>query len=198
MKRTIVLIIAVIIIGGSFLWWQQKRSLSITQTQNNSNQLAEWQLYKNNDLKISFSYPKNWGEINKKIESDHVILALAVFNNAVFLGADNGKKALVGRGGYWGDEAEFIINQNYINDFCNDKNNCEIKTNQYGITFAREKRLFSDLGYPTPHESIFYYLFNPKTELKGIIISNERLINNNIESLESKMDSIIDSIEFVD
>lgn len=193
MKKTIVLIITIIIIGGSFLWWQQKRSLSITQ--NNSNQSAEWQLYKDNDLKISLSYPKDWGEINKKIESDHVILA--VFNNDVFLGADNGKKSL-GRGGYWGDAAEFIINQDYVNNFCNDKNNCEIKTNQYGITFAREKRLFSDLGDPTPRESIFYYLFNPKTEFKGTIISNERLIDNNIESLESKMDSIIDSIEFID
>ena len=163
-------------------------------------QTKDLQTYNNDELKISFNYPNEWGQLVQKDEPDHIALQV---NNRIFLGTDNGEDSL-GRGGYWGDPANLIVNQEYINNFCNDKSDCEIKTNQQGITFARNiEKEYSTFG-SDPVEAVFYYLFNPKSEYRGVIISGVNLDNDNIlvgENIqfdESDMELLIDGLNFID
>lgn len=153
----------------------------------------KWQLYKNNKLKISFLFPEELGIIEEKDESDHIILTAS---SSLFLGADNGGES-VGRGGYWGDEAKFINNEEYIKYYCKNKNNCTVDINKNDILYAKEIiDNFSEWG-SEPHKTIFYLLHNSKSEYRGIIISNQRFAEKNISNIEDIFEKIIDSIKFV-
>lgn len=191
MKKSIIIIVVLIACGSIVLYLWQVKFQVVPQTDLDKN--SGLQQFKNDDLKLSFDYPKEWGEISIKNEPDHISLAIDL---DVFLGADNGGDSM-GRGGYWGDEAVLITDQNYVNNFCNGKVDCQIMTNKSGIIFAREKKLFDSLSDQNQRDSIFYYIFNPKSKFRGIILSDEGLINMNIESIESKIDSLVDSIEFI-
>ena len=153
--------------------------------------------YENKTLSISFHYPENWGEITQEEDgTDHI--ALSIFKKPiVLLAADNGGESIA-RGAYWGDMAESIVSQDYIDNLCNVKNeaeSCQIKSNQYGIKYAKVVEEVIKFGEPTIETN--YYIFNSKSEFRGLIISTERLVTVDIDNLEDKLQSLVDSFKFI-
>lgn len=150
--------------------------------------------FTNNVLSLEFNYPEEFGVINIMEDgNDHY--GLRLFNEDIFLAADNGNES-VKRGAYWGDTAEFIDNQEYINNFCNEKKDCVVNNNSNGITFAKWNKEVKQLDGEVI-ESIYYYIYNSYSDYRGIIVSDERIKKHNFTDLEVKMDEMIDSFYFL-
>lgn len=153
--------------------------------------------YENKTLNISFSYPQDWGDVSQKKDgTDHI--ALSVFESSVvFLAADNGGES-VARGAYWGDSAELIDSQNYVNNLCDTKGeaqSCEIKTNSSGVQYAKVVEEVFQMGGGTIGTN--YYIYNPNSEFRGIILSTDRLREKDVSDLESKLQNLVDSLYFI-
>lgn len=218
------LLTAAIIGGGVYYWQNQKTSEKITsqidvadeqdekitsptpETKSADKeddvplkpQASNLKSYENKTLNISFSYPQDWGDVSQEKDgTDHI--SLSVFKSSIiFLAADNGGES-VGRGAYWGDNAELIDSQSYINNLCDTKSeaqSCEIKTNSSGVKYAKVVEEVLKFGDPTIETN--YYIYNPNSEFRGILLSTERLRSENINDLESKLQSLVDSFYFTD
>lgn len=222
---TIVLtiLLTAVIVGGGVYYWQnqeivngftpkdetsdeQKEKITTppleTETADKEDDLtsapetSNLKSYESDTLNIAFSYPQDWGNISQEKDgTDHI--ALSVFEKSIiFLAADNGSES-VGRGAYWGDSAGLIDSQGYINNLCDTKNeaqNCEIKTNPTGVKYAKVVEEVFKFGDPTIETN--YYIYNPNSKFRGIILSTERLKSKNISNLESKLQNLVDSFYF--
>lgn len=159
-------------------------------------QASNLKSYENKTLNVSFSYPQDWEDVSQeKNGTDHI--SLSVFESSIiFLAADNGGES-VARGGYWGDGAELIDSQSYINNLCDTKNeaqSCEIKTNSSGVKYVKVVEEVFKFGDPTIETN--YYIYNPNSGFRGIILSTERLRTKNISDLENKLQNLVDSFYF--
>jgi hypothetical protein len=154
--------------------------------------------YKNGTLNVAFSYPQDWGNVSQENEGTAHI-SLSVFEAAtIFLAAYNDDEG-PDRGAYWGDMAKLINSQSYINSLCNTKSeaqSCEIKTNSSGVKYAKVVEEVIKFGDPTVETN--YYIYNPNSTFRGIIISTERLREKGIENLEQKLQNLIESFYFTD
>lgn len=186
---------------------KQAKNKTKTSTQNSTstqNKKSNLKKYENKKLSISFSYPKELGKIKANISEtkDHISLALPkVSDNAIFLAADNGQTSTA-RGGYWGDWAENIDSKKFITDLCQLKSSytkdfidCKIKTNSSGITFSKVNKTIMEMGPRS--EAVNYYIFNPHSEYRDIILSTDQLKEAGVKNPEEKLDTIVRSLTFV-
>lgn len=198
MKKLVTLgIVSILIIGIAGCTTPQSTENDTPQNEEVSTN-QEVTNYHNITLDMTFDYPAEWEAVYQELDgTDH--LALSVFENStIFLAADSGGES-VARGAYWGDSAGLITNQDYIDSLCDtktDAQSCEIKTNSNGIRYAKVVEEVTKFGEPTIETN--YYLYHPKSDYKGIIVSTERLRAKNIENLEQKLDKLVDSINFLD
>lgn len=154
---------------------------------------ADFKRYDDEELGFGFALPEGWGEISKREEMNHRSLSLE--GGSVFLGADNGGEN-VGRGGYWGDSAELITDQDYITKLCEtktDAKSCEIRTNDAGLTYAKVTEDIVQFGPSV--EGINYYIFNPNNDYRGIILSTERLDEDGYDRAD--LQYIVDNFYFL-
>lgn len=158
--------------------------------------------YSNDQLKISFSYPKEWGLIEEKTELPLIGQITLVFSDDIFLSASNGYRN-ADRGGYWGDYAYFLNDQSTITDFCKEPftyperiKSCAILTNNNGIIYAKTQEEICTEG-GCSGLAVNYYLYNPNSEFRGLVISSDRLKDNNILELEEKLDELVNNLNFV-
>lgn len=109
-----------------------------------------------------------------------------------------------------GDLAFQIENETYIQNLCEIKANdefeegiisCEVLTNPQGVKYAKIIETVPIDPYSPDSEFIdvsFYYIYNPYSSYRGIIISSERFIKENIENIEPKIEVLVDSFAFIE
>lgn len=203
-KTVLVVVITAAIVGGLIYWWQTNAITGVRSTatpDEKGQQNIGVQPYKNDRLKLTFSYPKDMGPITEdELPPDgHVTLRLS---GDIFLAADSGERD-GDRGSYWGDYASFLNNQSTITNFCNEPftfpdriKNCNVLQNQNGISYAKtQEEICTEGGCSGIATS--YYIYNPNSEFRGIVISSDRLRDNSIPQLDEKLDEIVKSINFV-
>ena len=67
MKRVWVTLVSILVIGGAgYFGWQSWGKKPDNKTNNGSNQQQNLTKYTNSELGVSFSYPKEWGEVELK------------------------------------------------------------------------------------------------------------------------------------
>lgn len=200
----LVVLLTAVIVGSGAYYWQTKQAVNpfvsevkSKEVELTSTKTSNLESYENRTLNVAFSYPQDWGSISQENDgTDHV--ALSVFEAVtIFLAADNGDDS-VGRGAYWGDDAELIDSQKYVDDLCRTKSeaeSCAIKINSFGVEYAKVVEEVFKFGDSTIETN--YYIYNPNSEFRGIIFSTERLRGRNIQNLEEKLESLVDSFYFI-
>lgn len=173
-------------------------------------------IYKNQKLGIQFSHPSDWGTVEDSAERcqygeqekiinadlcEHVDLFFTDLSWPVNLlssysvlfsqrGAD--------RGGYWGDQAGKITSENFVTNYCNDKDKtkCKVYKNANNVLIARSIEEACTEG-GCAGEAIMYYVKSSHPVFFGIIISTDRFRNVAIQKLEQKMDNLVYSLKFL-
>jgi len=172
--------------------------------------LSKYSEYTDDTIGISFYYPKSWGEIiiddeptpgEEGIANRLLMLSTGVTDEKpdsyIFLHAATGESS--DRGGYWGDAAMYITDLNYINTYCNEKENCTTSTNKNGITVVKytNPEILHTPG-SDPVSYIQYLIFNPNADFHGIMISGVNLEYNmtNIPDIEEGLEEVINTLKF--
>lgn len=204
-KIVFAVVITAVIVGGLVYWWQNAATtkepsvdISTKQRQQEESSIQ----YQNDRLKLKFSYPRAWGAITEKDELPRIGQITLRLSGDIFLAADNSYHE-GGRGSYWGDYGTFLKNQASITNLCNKPfaspervKSCSILQNANGISYAKtQEEICTEGGCDGIATS--YYLYNPNSEFKGIVISSDRLRHNNIPQLEMNLDELVKSISFV-
>lgn len=170
-------------------------------------------VYRNTKLGIQFEYPSEWGVLEESVERgcyeaqekiteqdpcQHVDLLFMDLEWPVnllsaysVLFSQHG----VGRGGYWGDFAGSIKDEDFVKNYCNDKdkNKCRVYKNANGILVARS---IEDVGYGEG-EAVLYYIKSSHPVFFGLVLSTDRFQNVGIPNLEEKIDRLVDSLRFI-
>jgi len=160
--------------------------------------------YSNETIGLSFNYPKDLGSIifseGHETGQEEVAKVTLGFNAlteySTFL--HTVRDVPIGdRGGYWGDQATFIKDLEYINNFCEEKESCTIFTTANGITVAKltdttaESEGYSDPGVDE------YHIFHPDSEYFGIVISTHALLKAGIENEKQIISDLVESLKFL-
>lgn len=125
----------------------------------------EIERYINEEMRLSFDYPTEW-------ELSQTTGTAMKANDIVFMSI--GAPPYLGwdRGGWWGDLVYAIENADMIENFCDEPisilNNtnpddfveCEILTNEHGITYAKVHQLLYSEGFTKGPLNV-YYFHNP-------------------------------------
>jgi len=181
------------------------------QIEERAEYLTKYSEYVDETIGISFFYPKSWGNIviddeqipgEEGIANRLLMLSTGVIDEKpdsyIFLHAATGTG--IGRGGYWGDNAMEITNLDYINSYCNEKENCTTSTNKNGITIAKynNPEVLHTPG-SDPVSYIQYFIYNPNTDLHGIMISGVNLDYNmtNIPDIGEGLEEVADTLKFL-
>lgn len=158
--------------------------------------------YTNDRLKLAFSYPKDWGAITEKDELPLAGQVRLNISDEIFLVADNGERG-GDRGGYWGDYASFIKSESDVTNFCGNPftfperiQSCNILKNNNGISYAKTQEEICTEG-GCFGDATNYYFYNPNSEYTGIVMSSDRLKDNNILDLDKKLDEIAKGLRFL-
>ncbi|MEK9132659.1 MAG: hypothetical protein AAB606_03075 [Patescibacteria group bacterium] len=174
--------------------------------------------YTNKRLGIQFKYPSEWGPINYTpchdqtepiIEPDNCMyISLGFVDlNASFLSAHSvlAKQYPPERGGYWGDGAGNIINENFVANYCNARNSakCKVTKNSHNVLVARSIEDACTEG-GCLKDVVMYYIKAQSPEYLGIIFSTNGLKYQwgelrypPIPDMEKKMDDLIDTLKFL-
>lgn len=164
--------------------------------------------FTDNQLKLSFDYPENWGPVKKitkenfKKQAERILLTFSGISdgNILFLDAVNPDIEVMGRGGYWGDAAKAIKGIDDIKNYCLDKDNCSIFTNNNGVIIA--KHLFitgTEGGSETDIKTAQYYFYNQNSEFTSFAMSYVRIFKTDeVKRLENKFEQLIESVKFID
>ncbi len=147
-------------------------------------------------LKLSFLYPSFLGKIKiEKKENSYFLM----FGKDLFFVAINPNYEAPPRGSFFGDVGFDIDNKKYIEDYCENKENCTSFLNDNKILIVKHN--FMDFDFTTEEgEKLFshYYLYNPNTEYAGIVISPIRIENKYKDvDIDKLFNSIINSINFL-
>lgn len=166
----------------------------IIYNSNNLGNKSALTTFSDTEIWVSFSYPSSRWPITKDVETNswnkYLIILSKDWNT--FLAFHNGWTPLA-RWGFWWDQASAINNTWYISDFCQNKSNCTINTNTNWIQYAKYNEEYGEMWSDTINTRLMYYIFNPNSRYRGIIMSNERISNEPI----SNLDSIINSLSFL-
>ena len=152
----------------------------------------EMAAYSSDTLKLAFSYPTTWENLDMIDEPDHKALTI---DGNIFLGADNGEES-VGRGAYWGDDAELIVGADYISNYCDEveSDECAIYTNDNGVTYVKWTGEYG--GFEITVQTN-YYIYNSNSEYRGVILSAERLNDAGVENAEEDLEELVESLYFL-
>ena len=177
----------------------------------NSNSDEQQSIYSNETLGIQFEYPSEWGGIDEIAEQvcldmqideqkdpcQHISLKFKDLGDSVlFLSSSSVlySEDIMGRGGYWGDDAGLIEDENYIKKYCDDKkDDCKIYQNTNGIWVSKSQEYY----VPIDKDITIYNIKSNNPIFYGITASSERLENLDIENMQEKFDLIIDSLNFI-
>lgn len=204
-KIILAVVITALVVGGLVYWGQNPSNTSEPSTNiptEEEQKDTSLQEYKNDGLKLAFTYPKDWGVITEGDRFPYVGQIILRLFDTTFLAANNDFGG-GDRGGYWGDYAWFIGNQSSIINFCNDPfqfpdriESCSILQNENGISYAKtQEEICSEAGCSGIATN--YYLYNPNSEFRGIVISSAFLRDNNISRLDTQLDELVQSISFL-
>lgn len=183
MKKTLfgVCILSFILLGGCTLL--QKISNPNVST------------FSDTEIWVSFSYPSNWWEITKSSEENDgkkYLIGLSKDKENIFAVFHNGGTP-VARWGFWWDMAMNISGSAYVSSFCTGKTKCTVHTNSNDIPYVKYYYEAGVMGSEQTKSTIAYYLFNPNSDFRGIIVSNDRIPNEP----ESSLDTIVESFKFI-
>lgn len=168
---------------------------------------SKYNEYANDKIGIYFAYPKEWGELAAVEKSDgheegtaaNILVGVKQDDKTwgFFYAAAMPPKD--GRGGWWGDEALKITGQEYIDKFCEGKENCTVFTNKNGVAVAKLTNAsastegWSGSGYD------IYYIYNPKSEFHGITFYTVTLEEEKLfDDAKSGLAEVIDNFKFLE
>lgn len=174
--------------------------------------LSKYEQYIDEKIGVSFYYPKSWGEVTaleepiadgEGVASRWLALSTRVPGEDpqyyIFLSSAAAEGD--GRGGFWGDMAREIDGPDYINNFCQDKENCEVFTNESGITIAKQTNVEVPLNEATnATASVQYYIYNPNTIFHQMIISSANLEHTmtGLSDITGGLNEIANTLEFTE
>lgn len=169
--------------------------------------------YLDNEINLSFDYPKSWGEVEKfkwgGEEIDNVIeLKFTGLSQvtAIFLAAINPNTKETSPNLHWYSTGLSIKSENDVVDFCdntaslsplNKKKNCSTFKTKNSILVAKSQ---NNSYFDSPPKLIpFYYLYSPYSSFCGVVISSAGFYppeKANIDNLDEKLSKLVDSITF--
>ncbi len=174
--------------------------------------------YESADLGLGFYYPNAWGEpviIEEQGQTDGksggCVYQRAVSfpdlpdlggNSMIVLAAVNTTTCIApGRGGYWGDNGSTIVPYQAYMSVCEDggADVCETLKTKNGelvwhYRFPKYSVPFSDLELTGVNE---YQLYHDGHPLSGIILSDERLLENGYARYQDELRALVESISFM-
>jgi hypothetical protein len=151
-------------------------------------------IFSDAELWISFKYPNNWWTITKDFDINNwnkYLIMLLKWGNTFFVFHNWGTPSA--RWWFWWDSAININNISYINNFCKNKTNCTIKTNSNWVQYVKYNEEYFEMWNDTVKIRLMYYIFNPNSIYRWIIMSNERISGES----EFTLDNIVDSLLFL-
>ncbi len=147
------------------------------------------------ELRIAFYYPNTWWTPIKQYETwNQSTYGITLSNgtpNTLFLAAYNGNP-IAPRWAYWWDAALHINSSTFISNFCADKTACSWLMNSNGVPYIKWYFEQGEMGSDQTTTILLYYLFNPNSSFRGVIVSNERMLNEP----EANFDALVNSIQF--
>jgi hypothetical protein len=169
--------------------------------------------YTSQKLGIEFEYPKEWGPIEEVVEKgcmfgnegkitatdpcEHVSLrATGLPDRTFFLSAYSKLFRLYPnpRGGYWGDLAGTLTDQNFAGNYCRDKatSTCTTLTSKGGLVIAydKNKNVCTEDDCST---SEVYFVKLPQAFF-GAVLSTSEL--QSVPDASEKLNKLVDSIGF--
>lgn len=170
-------------------------------------------VYRNEKLGLQFEYPSEWGILEESAERgcyqaqekiteqdpcEHIDLLFIDLDWPVNLLSTYSilfSQHSVDRGGYWGDAAGGIKDENFVKNYCNDKdkNKCRVYRNTNDVLIVRS---IEDVGYDEG-EAVVYYIKSSHPVFFGLVLSSDRFRNVGITNLEQKLDRLVDSLSFI-
>ena len=166
--------------------------------------LTNFPEYKNDKIDVTFNYPKEWGDITAT-ESDDGHGEGVVANtmiNASAVNAGNGnfmyavaKEPNSDRGGFWGDDAVQIKDQQYIDTYCIDKENCTVSTNPNGVKYAKHTTTVDSEGFTKENVDV-YYIHNPSSDFHGIMLYSAWLEEAGVENAKEELAELVNTLAF--
>lgn len=168
--------------------------------------LTNFPEYNNDKIGVTFNYPEEWGDITATESDDGhgegVVANITIRASAIGADGDHFMYAVakgneLGRGGWWGDNAVNIENQQYIDSYCIDKENCTVSTNPNGIKYAKHTTTVSTEGFSKDNIDV-YYIYNPNSEFYGITLYSIQLEEAGIENAKEKLAELVNTLAFVE
>lgn len=172
----------------SLSWWNNNTTINQQKTEK-----SNVSTFSDSEIWISFSYPNNWWTITKSSETNNSKYLIMLSKNWNVFFAFHNWETPIARWSFWWDQAKNINSNSYINNFCQNKTNCSVLTNTNGIKYAKYNEEYWEMWSDIVNTRLMYYIFNPNSNYRGIIMSNERISNESI----SNLDSIINSLSFL-
>lgn len=160
--------------------------------------------YRDDELKISFDYPKAWGLVTKEPFENQGYQIQFTFSgfsdNPLFMVATNPNIDPDGHGGYWGDAGSAIHDRKDIENFCQDKKKCSVFTNKNKVLIAQHLFIPDTAGGPeTNTDSAQYYFYNPSAKHTSFVMSDVRIQSTDLtENISEEFEKIVQSINFID
>jgi hypothetical protein len=196
-----------------------KVSLMVAPT-TDSSLTANWEVYTNEEIGVSFKYPPLFGLINKEEELCWGNgSSMREYKNQPCVGIElgtimaNGKIAFLvaqsslflehrpGRGLYWGDLSSALSKNAEINvkNYCTDYNPlriaCSLNVNSNGVSYTKISETVQMRGYPDT-KAIYYVILNRDKDFPVIIIRASENGNLSFEESERVFDQLLSTLTF--
>jgi hypothetical protein len=180
---------------------------------------AETAAFQDDALGIAFSYPTAWGPIlseeevgwigldanddsddtNPDCVSQRMLAFSGVGDSAILLAAGNtGDCDQPGRGGYFGDQAKGFASNAAAASWCAEHDDCESFVNAQGVRVYHAHTEETEVWGAVLQDVDEYAMFHENAELAGIILSNERLVENGLGRNQRELRALVDSFAFTD
>ncbi len=197
-KLKIIVAVIILLIGAYFLMHARKSkpSLDTVSKDSESTIALKWELYKNDEIDVSFKYPPAWEPIitndvlclaDKKEPENQPCLLTSLsptIASKPFFAAPSKLFLQFGslQNDYWGDRFAQIAKQGEITAekiktmFCPTKaNTCEEKTNRNSITYIKSNE--AQQTKESTKQAYYYYVFMKNSNFPIIIFTTQSFSN---------------------
>jgi hypothetical protein len=183
---------------------------------------ANWKMYVNDEIGISFKYPPSFGSVNKDEELCLIDRNfIREYQNQVCVGIKlqrvtaSGKQSFLvaqsklflehgpGRGAFWGDLSAALSEDPDMNvkSYCTNYNplliECSMKINSNSALYVKSLETVQTRDYPSPNtRAIYYVILNKNRNFPVIIIRAMENDNFSFEESERVFDQLLSTLKF--
>lgn len=181
-----------------------------SQAEENQDAFSEnLQLFENNKLNISFLHPKSWGNAVVRENTDDsldpekagaisIAFQPAGAEEACCVAFSVSENYMPDHGGTWATLASLVENQEYIDKFCEEKENCAVYTNPNGVKIAKLSQTNTETEGGIADVNVDqYFIYHPDAEFFGLTFCTvclEKVLGKEMAKIE--ISRLIDSLRF--